>query len=109
MAFTTTLYCLLLFVLPSFIIKLLVDKICARGDGKGGTDTYIGKANDREDCVSQVKASKPNANGATFKDCDKSGSSICSGYKNCFAEFEMNGWDDKEDFESCLFAGKIFS
>ena len=107
MAFTTTLHCLLLFVFPSFIIKSLVDKICNRGDGKGGTDDYIGKANDREDCVSKVIASQPNANGATFKDCN--GASDCSGYKNCFAEFEMNGWDEKEDFESCLFAGKIFS
>ena len=90
-----------------FIIKLLVDKVCKRGDGIGGTETFLGTANDLEDCVDKVIAERKNYNGASFKDCN--GASDCSGYKNCFAEFEMNGWDEKEDFESCLFAGKIFS
>ena len=94
------------FLLPFFIIKLLVDKVCKRGDGIGGTETYYGSGQSSlDECVQKVMAYYPNANGASFKDCN--GASDCNG--NCFAEFEMDDWNDNQLFMSCLFAGKIFS
>ena len=83
---------------------MLVDKVCKRGDGIGGTETFLGTANDLEDCVDKVIAENRHYNGASFKDCN--GASDCTG--NCFAEFEMDDWNDNPLFSSCLFAGKIF-
>ena len=84
---------------------MLVDKVCKRGDGIGGTETYLGTANDLEDCVDKVIAENSNYNGASFKDCN--GASDCT--KNCFAESKMDDWNDNHLLISCLFAGKIFS
>ena len=105
MAFRTTVHCLLLFLLPFFIIKLLVDKVCKRGDGIGGTETFLGTANDLEDCVDKVIAENKHYNGASFKDCN--GDIDCT--NNCFAETNMDDWNDNHLLISCLFAGKIFS
>ena len=88
-----------------FIIKLLVDKVCKRGDGIGGTETFLGTANDLEDCVDKVIAERKNYNGASFKDCN--GDIDCT--NNCFAETNMDDWNENHSLMSCLFAGKIFS
>ena len=83
------------------IIVLLVTKTCQQGDGNGNPEVFVGKANDMDDCVRKVRLQHLGADGASFKDCggqaDKDSS--CG---NCFAEYEMDGSNDNEDFESCL-------
>ena len=83
------------------IIVLLVTKTCQQGDGNGNPEAYVGKANDMDDCVRKVRLGHPRANGVTFKDCggDKDKDPTCG---NCFAEYEMDGSNDNEDFKSCL-------
>ena len=83
------------------IIVLLVTKTCQQGDGNGNPEVFVGKANDMDDCVRKLRLQHPGADGASFKDCggDKDKDPSCG---NCFAEYEMDGSNDDEDFKSCL-------
>ena len=86
-----------------------VKTTCQRGDGNGSPEESVGKVNTMDDCVLKVKILHPNANGATFKDCGEGNDSTCSGFGNCFAEYNMNDSSGNEDFKSCFFGtGRIY-
>ena len=83
------------------IIVLLVTKTCQQGDGNGNPEVFVGKANDMDDCVRKVRLQHLGADGASFKDCGGQADKDTS-CGNCFAEYEMDGSNDDEDFKSCL-------
>ena len=69
---------------------------CRHGDGINGSDIYIGNFT-QADCITEVKAQKPTANGATTDAFCKN--NLCG----CWAEFNMTTWSDSYYYQSCLF------
>ena len=55
------------------------------GDGVGGSESNVGAAATREECVNLVLSTSPEANGATYSTGDST---------NCYAEFGMTGPND---------------
>ena len=77
-------------------------KICKNGDGIGGQETLIGKSITMEDCIRKVKAAHPNANGVTMvHPCSEAADDPYCG--NCFAEFDMDDWNDSKRHRACKF------
>ena len=75
---------------------------CKNGDGIGGSETHIGKLNTMEDCIKKVKAAHPNANGVTMRHpCSEAPDDQYCG--NCFAEFDMDDWNDSKNHRACKF------
>ena len=75
---------------------------CKNGDGIGGSETHIGKLNTMEDCIKKVKAAHPNANGVTMvHPCSEAPDDPNCG--NCFAEFDMDDWNDSKNHRACKF------
>ena len=70
--------------------------VCKLGDGKGGSEEQLEGKFTKGSCILAVKEQHPDANGATM-DAD------CPNTCRCFAEFEMESWDDRDDLESCMF------
>ena len=43
-----------------------ISGVCKKGDGIGGEEKLLGKANTMEECIDKVKEANPDANGATM-------------------------------------------
>lgn len=63
------------------------------GDGVGGTEESVGEAPTPQACVELVQQTRPEANGATYR----------QGGTSCYAEFGMNGSVDSETWQTCMF------
>jgi len=74
---------------------------CQRGDGVGGTEKKLSGLYSRQQCIEAVRSQFPEANGFTFGSWSSYGS--CGTKCECYAEFSMNGWDNKRTWESCTF------
>ena len=67
------------------------------GDGIGGSETNVGDAPTREDCVAMVHSSQPTANGVTYS-APQTGTA-------CYAEFGMSGNSGAAAWQTCLLTG----
>ena len=83
-------------------ILILSKGTCKNGDGIGGPETLLGKTNTMEDCIKKVQTAHPNANGVTMvHPCSEAADDpYCS---NCFAEFDMDDWNDSIRHRACKF------
>ena len=95
------LYFIIIIIITIIIILIIGEgKVCefSTGDGKGGSEEYLGYADTKEKCVEMVKEQRPKANGVT----------IGGGHGgNCYAETGMTGIDDdKTTWVTCQFKGK---
>ena len=65
------------------------------GDGKGGTETKIGKYDTFAECVAAVKEQKPTANGVTWgKGKSRKG--------QCYAEFGQTSTKSSKVWQNCV-------
>ena len=65
------------------------------GDGKGGTETKIGKFDTFAECVAAVKDQKPTANGVTWgKGKSRKG--------QCYAEFGQTKTKSSKVWQNCV-------
>ena len=61
------------------------------GDGIGGTETYLGQTNTRDECVTLVIQTQPDANGVTYS----------IGGTSCYAEFGVTGIAGSTSWQTC--------
>ena len=97
-------------VFSFFFFKATNDTDCRSGDGVGGSQVEVDVSGTftKEKCIIAVKEEYPNANGATFEsetDCEDAGlQDECE----CYANFEMESWNDSGYYESCMFIESEF-
>ena len=74
--------------------------LCTFGDGKGtgGTHTFIGNTNSREQCAALVRKEHPTANGASY--CGTT-----SNCKECYADFGATSRTGGTNYQTCTFPG----
>jgi hypothetical protein len=79
---------------------IIVPDICTYivGDGVGGTETGVGDAATRSECVNMVLSMAPKANGATYS---------TTGGTACYAEFGMTGENDSASWQTCQLPSEI--
>ena len=73
---------------------------CQRGDGVGGREEKLSGLYSRQQCIDAV-SQVTDANGFTFGSFASYGS--CGTRCECYAEFDMTGWDNKRTWDSCKF------
>ena len=69
------------------------------GDGIGSSEKKIGTASTNDECAHLVRAQEPKANGATRSQGTPPSS--------CYAEFGATGPDGNDNYQTCLFTGKL--
>ena len=75
---------------------------CEIGDGVGGSEVKLPSLYSKQQCIDTVRLQYPSANGFTFGSWGSFGS--CGTKCECYAEFGMTGWDNKQTWESCMFS-----
>ena len=78
--------------LPEKTATFEVPSGCEIGDGVGGTEEYISSVESIAECVELVKATRPDANGATVSKALPGG---------CYAEFGMEESNGSDSYWTC--------